>query len=83
VHYRNALFVTVGRSGLSLSVLFLFRVLHPPLFIPWSAVEAVRPERFWLVNRTAVYLRGFDKRMLFRGRAGQKILEAFNAQVAR
>ena len=80
VRYRNTLFVTVGRSGMALSVLFLFRVLHPPLFIPWSAVETVRPEMSWLTKQTAVYVRGFHKRLLFRGRAGKKILETFNAQ---
>ena len=83
VRYNNSLFVTVGRAGLALSVLFLLRVMHPPLFIPWSAIETVRPERFWLVSGTAVYLRGFNKRLLFRGRAGKKILEAFNAQAVR
>ena len=83
VRYNNSLFVTVGRSGLALSVLFLLRVMHPPLFIPWSAVETVRPERFWLVGGTAVHLRGFNKRLLFRGRAGKEILEAFNAQAVR
>ena len=83
VRYNNSLSVTVGRSGLVLSVLFLLRVMPPPLFIPWSAVETVRPERFWLVSGTAVYLRGFDKRLLFRGRAGKKIFEAFNARAVR
>lgn len=77
--YRNALFVTVGPSGVGLSVIFLFRVLHPPLFIPWSAVQSVQRERSWLVNHVAVSLHGFDKRLFFRGRAGKKILETFNA----
>lgn len=80
VRYRNSLFVTVGHSGLGLSVVFLFRVMHPPLFIPWSAVETVRPEQSWMMNHVAVYIRGFDKRLAFRGRAGKKILEAFNAR---
>jgi hypothetical protein len=80
VSYRSSLFVTVGHSGLALSVLFLLRVMHPPLFIPWSAIETVRSERSWLLSGKAVYLRGFNKRLLFRGRAGKKILEAFNAQ---
>jgi hypothetical protein len=79
VRYRNSLFVTVGRSGVALSVLFPFRVLHPPLFIPWSDVETVRPESSWLTNPVALYVRGFDKRLLFRGHAGKKILEAFTA----
>ena len=77
--YRNALFVTVGPSGVGLSVVFLFRVLHPPLFIPWSAVESVQRERSWLVNHVAVSIHDFDKRLFFRGRAGKKILETFSA----
>jgi hypothetical protein len=83
VRYRNTLFVMVGRSGLGLSVFFPFRVLHPPLFIPWSAVETVRREPSWLMNPVAVYIRGFDKRLLFHGRAGKRILETFIAQAAR
>ena len=79
VRYRNTLFVTVDRTGVGLSVLFPFRVLHPPLFIPWSAVETIRPEQSLFVSGTAVYLRDFDKRLLFRGRAGKRILEAFTA----
>lgn len=80
--YRNALTVTVGPAGIGLSVNFLFRLLHPPLFIPWPAVESARAERSLFVSGTAVYLRGFDKRLFFRGRAGRKILEAFIARAA-
>ena len=82
VRYRNVLFVTVGRTGITLSVNFLFRVLHPPLLIPWSAVETVRPETSWLATHTAVYLHDFDKRLLFRGRAGKKIHDVFHAKTS-
>ncbi|MDH3311126.1 MAG: hypothetical protein OEM48_10700 [Gammaproteobacteria bacterium] len=77
--YRRVLSVTVGASGIGLSVSFIFRLLHPPLYIPWTEVENVRPERAWLSSHIAVYLRGFDKRLLFRGPAGRKILETFTA----
>jgi hypothetical protein len=76
--YRNTLFLTVARSGIGLSVLFLLRLLHPPLFIPWAEVEPVVRERSWMKNHVAVSLRGFDKRLLFRGQAGKKILETYN-----
>lgn len=78
--YRNCIFVTVGRSGFVLSVLFLYRVFHPPIYVPWSAVERVHPQQRWFLMCTAVYIQGFDKRLLFRGRAGRKILETFQAQ---
>lgn len=80
VSYGNCLFITVGRSGVRLSILFLFRFLHPPLFIPWSSVEAVQPEKFWFLTYTAVRIRGFNKRMLFPKRVGKKLMETFNAQ---
>jgi|SRR5579862_3687430 len=39
--------LTIGASaeGLFLSVFFLFRVGHPPLFIPWQDIS-VRPTKF-------------------------------------
>ncbi|WP_296671486.1 hypothetical protein [Sulfuricaulis sp.] len=77
--YRRVLFVTVEPTGVGLSVIFPYRLLHPPLFIPWSAVESAQRERSWLVNHVAVNIRGFEKRLFFRGAAGKKILEAFNA----
>ncbi len=77
--YRRVLFVTLGPAGIGLSVIFPYRLLHPPLFIPWSAVESAQRERSWLVNHVAVNIRGFEKRLFFRGTAGKKILEAFNA----
>jgi len=79
IRYRNTLWITVGPNGIGLSVIFFFRVLHPPLFIPWSAVEAVRPESGWLTMQTAVYVQNFEKRLLIRGRAGKKIFDAYQA----
>lgn len=79
VRYGNCVFVTVGHSGLYISVLFLFRFQHPPLLIPWSAIETVQPERFWARPFTAVRIRGFDKRLLFPERVGGKLMQRFDA----
>lgn len=81
INYGNCVFITVGRSGFALSVLFLFRLFHPPLFISWSEIEAVRPELRWFSSITAVTIKGFNKRIMIRGRAGRKILQSYNAQL--
>ncbi|MCA8831264.1 hypothetical protein [Hymenobacter pini] len=39
--YRGVLNISCSPAGLGLSVLFLFRVGHPPLLIPWSAIGPV------------------------------------------
>ena len=81
VGYEHCLFITVGRSGVHLSILFLFRPFHPPLFIPWSAVEEVRPAKFlFLPLYTDMRIRGFKKRMRFSRRVGNKLMEFFNVQ---
>ena len=39
-HYGNCLTVTADPRGLSLAVLWLFRIGHPPLFIPWEEISS-------------------------------------------
>jgi len=46
VSYNACLSVSVSAEGLHLSVMFPFRVGHPPLFIPWTAVRSPRIRRF-------------------------------------
>jgi hypothetical protein len=78
VGYRNCLFVIVGSKGFAMSVLFLFRFLHPRLVIPWSAVERCEDVKFWFMNCVAVRIAGFNRRILFRGDLAAKILEIWN-----
>lgn len=37
---RNCLNIAVSEAGLRLSVFPLFRLFHPPLFIPWNHISA-------------------------------------------
>ena len=49
VSYRNVLRIDVAHDGLFLSMPWLFRVGHPPLFLPWTAMHEVREQRLlWL-----------------------------------
>lgn len=51
--YNGVLTLASDAEGLYLGVMFLFRVAHPPLFIPWSEIEIEEPKRwlFFLVQR--------------------------------
>ena len=46
--YKNVLRGHAEPDGLRLSVLFLFRVGHPPLLIPWDAIHDVEPVKAFL-----------------------------------
>ena len=44
--YRGCLTVGANTEGLYLSVFFLFRPAHPPLFIPWNEIKIRRTKFF-------------------------------------
>jgi hypothetical protein len=80
VGYRGCVNVTITPRGMRLSILILFRLLHPPMFIPWTAVESVRPEDFGSLRYIAVVIRGSPTRLLFTEAVGRKVQEAFEAR---
>lgn len=76
VSYVGCLFVRVDSAGIALSVLPVFRLLHPKLFIPWNAISECRL-RFTSMS-TAVLVSDPQMRMLFNGRLGKEIFEVWN-----
>ena len=44
-HYNGALKAGANAEGLYIATLFLFRLGHPPLFIPWSEIK-IGPSRW-------------------------------------
>jgi hypothetical protein len=47
-NYNNCVTIGANFQGIHLSVLFLFRVGHPPIFIPWEDVTVKPRPRRWL-----------------------------------
>ena len=83
VSYGGCLFVTVNEAGFGVSILFPFRLLSPPLFIPWSQVASAETKRFVLVNRAVVRLHGRWPVISIRGAAGKCIVDAYaRAQIS-
>lgn len=46
VSYKNGIKAGSQAQGLTLETMFLFRIGHPPLLIPWSAIGPVLTEKF-------------------------------------
>ena len=77
VSYGGCLFVTVNEAGFGLSILFPFRPLSPPLFIPWTEVVSAETKRFFFVSRAVVRLHEHWPAISIRGAAGKSIVDAF------
>jgi hypothetical protein len=71
--YGGCLFLTINEVGFRLSILFVFRLLSPPLFIPWSAVSSVESKRLLFLPYTVVRLHRGWPTITFRGTAGRFI----------
>jgi hypothetical protein len=46
MNYGGFLTVGVNKMGLHLSVWFLFRIGHPPLFVPWRDITMTERKKF-------------------------------------
>jgi hypothetical protein len=74
-NYSNCLTIRVDSEGIRLRVFPLFRILHPPLLIPWQDVVCCQSERIcFLIKQTNIFLRDRPTNPLrFFGSAGQEI----------
>ena len=81
-NFNSCLSVSLSPAGLRLSIQFPFRLMNPPLFIPWTAVESVEQSRRFLRLGTALRLRDQWPVITLYGRAGQALAEACPAKSA-
>lgn len=49
-NYNNAIVVKYNYNGLYLKTIFLFRLFHPPVFIPWSEIKNVRDKKIFFIK---------------------------------
>jgi hypothetical protein len=63
-HYSNIITLIAVEDALYLSVMFSFRVGHPPLRIPWNEIEFSQTRRFWW--RYAVLTLGEEEKIPMR-----------------
>jgi hypothetical protein len=77
VSYGGCLFFAVSDTGIHLSILFPFRFLSPPLFIPWSQVESVTPKRFLFSRYTSIRVCDQWPTISVRGNASKFINEVY------
>jgi hypothetical protein len=54
--YYACVHVGADEKGLYMGEGFLFRVGHPPLFIPWSEIQVLSGEHGWLFKRRKLKL---------------------------
>ena len=60
--YKGAVSVGVAPAGLYLSAIWLFRVGHKPILVPWEAITKMKTEKqFWMTaTELSVPLQKFD-----------------------
>jgi hypothetical protein len=55
ISYKNVIKASAQAEGLALESMILFRIGHPPLLIPWSAIGPLHTEKsFWTTFHSTV-----------------------------
>lgn len=80
--YLNSLTVVVGEGALAISRPFPLRFGHPSLVIPWTAIAACQPVRFWGFPYVELRFRDIDRPWRFPGDVGRAIHDAWRAHRA-
>jgi hypothetical protein len=83
MNYGNCVVVEIAAAGLHLRTWFPFRFRHPPLLIPWSAMERVQTGRilFWRV--LTIHPRGVGTRMRLYGGPARAVEQVWQQAAAR
>jgi len=55
-NYNSVLTLASDSEGIYMRVMSLFRMGHPPLFIPWAEIQVDEPRRWLLWKRVALQL---------------------------
>ena len=77
--YGGAVFVRVSPQGLGLSVFFLLRFYHPPMFIPWSEVTRCQRWKVRFYDVTKLSIRDEESEFAFFGKCGEVIHDVFRS----
>ena len=76
VSYGNCLTVTVSENGLGMAIMFPFRFLSPPIFIPWGQVTNVSEGRFLFFRHVVIQPVNHWARIKLYGKVGNQVLLA-------
>lgn len=66
-NYRHAVTVGLSEDGIHLRMGTFFKSFHPPLFVPWDAVERVSQEKAIKGVYTAVNVKQMPRLVFFKG----------------
>jgi len=50
VNYSNCLLLQYNQQGMYLVPVFIFRLFHPPIVIPWKEIKTVRDKKMLFVS---------------------------------
>jgi hypothetical protein len=74
--YNNVLTVGANRDGIYLKMSFIFRIGHPPLFIPWEDVSVSTARVMWTTTIKLEFAKCPKVPLMIRKRLAKKLEDA-------
>lgn len=76
--YTSMLFVRVGHDGLDISVILAWSFFHPPLLIPWEAIDSCVKAPLYFAKRTRLTLKNPKYSLYFDGELAKEIEKCYH-----
>jgi hypothetical protein len=77
VNYGGCITAYLGPGGLRLSVWPIFRLMHPPLLIPWDEITSVARSKSFFCTVYTVRIDRTNTALYFKGKLGESIAKAW------
>lgn len=81
VRYGSCLTITVSEQGMGLVVLFPFRFMSPPIFIPWSQIVSITDGKTFFVRHVLIQPHNHWARIKLHGRVVEQILSSSSGRL--
>ena len=77
VNYNGVVVITIQPDALYIRVWRLFAFGHPPIKLPWAAIEGIDTTTILFMKMHVLTIRGCDKTLLLRGKLATSIVSAW------
>lgn len=58
INYNNVIRASYSQEGLHFRLMFIFKLFHPPLLIPWNKIISTRERKFLFAKMTELNVEG-------------------------
>jgi hypothetical protein len=82
MNYRSCVTAVADEDGIHLRISLIFRFMHPPLLIPWSAIGSITQKKILFFTQYEAVVEPTGTKITFGRRTGKAVFEQWQQYTA-